>query len=146
MSGAVLGTAPDDRVRRGLSVARRGGVSALRKGNLKLHYLWSEGELDLYDMAKDPTEQNDLYNPADPTSAELWELMEPWVDEAHALAEDVDMKRYAVEYMKQMGSLDYTRWYENNRQCRKFCARTFGKTMPSRLEIRVQTWTQSGNR
>lgn len=85
-TGQVVGEASPDRALFGLSDARVGVVQSVRQGDLQLHYWWS-GSKQLYDLASDPGEQVDLYDPEDPRVAELWELLRAELERARPLVD-----------------------------------------------------------
>jgi arylsulfatase A-like enzyme len=77
-TGTVLGHAPEDRMRVafnylvGYTVPR---LSVVQE-NLKLMYAW-DGTMHLYDLAADPDELDDQFDPSDPDVARLWDVLEP---------------------------------------------------------------------
>jgi len=76
VTGFPLGIAPADRAVKGLTVARLGPVQSLTRGDLRMHYYWTGGALELFDLQQDPGELNDIYDPTDAEAAELWAIME----------------------------------------------------------------------
>ena len=76
VTGYALGEAPDDRIRHGFANTLLGPIHSARKGDLKLIYRWSNGQLRAYDLASDPDELQNLARvPLAPEFAELWEAM-----------------------------------------------------------------------
>jgi hypothetical protein len=91
MTGYPLGEAPDDRERYSFTVARLGAAQSVRSGDLKLAFNWSGG-LRFYDLAVDPEEAVDAYDPADPRVAELWSSLGPRVRMAQPLAPEFPIR------------------------------------------------------
>ena len=60
---------------------------AVDMGGKRLIYHW-RGDLELYDLREDPTEQRDLYAPGDPDVEALWGLLKPRVEMVEALTDD----------------------------------------------------------
>lgn len=92
MTGFPLGTAPDDRLRRAVSVARGQGHNALRRGDLKLIFRWTTGELMLYDKAADPQETTNRFDLTTPEHAALWLELRDYVEATEPLAPDVSVR------------------------------------------------------
>jgi hypothetical protein len=84
VTGIKIGTAPEDRVRYGEALARKGGITSVTKEGLKLHYQWS-GRVTFYDRNVDPTEQNNLYSVDDPRVLELWSHLRPVAEDMAGL-------------------------------------------------------------
>ena len=89
MTGYPLGEAPDDRARFAFAVARLGPVQSVRHGSMKMTFSWLGEAPRVFDLAADPGETVDVYDPADPRTLALWEqllprlaLAEPLVPEA----------------------------------------------------------------
>jgi arylsulfatase A-like enzyme len=80
-TGTVLGHARHDRVRVGFNYLRGNGVPIVSavQSDKKLMYWW-DGRKRFYDLAVDPDEENDLYNPSDSTVIALWEKLQPIVE------------------------------------------------------------------
>jgi arylsulfatase A-like enzyme len=80
-TGIVVGHAPEDRVRVsfdylvGYSIPL---ISAVQEDR-KLMYGW-DGTKRFYDLALDPDEEVDLYDPSDPDVVRLWETLQPIVE------------------------------------------------------------------
>jgi arylsulfatase A-like enzyme len=93
MTGIPVGLAPADRVRHAFTDAYKGPITAVRQGSWKMQFRWATSEeapqnLSLYDLATDPDEQQNLYDPAAPSpeALALWPYLrddvvkaEPWV-------------------------------------------------------------------
>lgn len=86
ITGLAVGKAPADRARFSMSDGYVGPVQAVVKGDHKLHFRWADdgthSNLELFDLASDPAESQDLYDPAAEPSAllsELWGLLKPQV-------------------------------------------------------------------
>ena len=60
---------------------------AVDLGGKRLIYHWL-GDLELYDLATDPAELDNLYAPGDPDVQALWELLKPRVERVEALTTD----------------------------------------------------------
>jgi len=89
LSGYVLGTAPEDRPRFAMSVARLGPEQSVTLDDWKLVFSFS-GRLYLFDRSTDRYELTDLYpdHPDDPHVLSLWNLLLPRVHALHALVPD----------------------------------------------------------
>ena len=74
------------------SRARLGVVQALRVDDLRLLYSWNSGEKHLYDLSTDPDEQVDLYDPADPRVAEMWETLLPLTEAIDLIVDDTPLE------------------------------------------------------
>ena len=61
------------------ALARTGGVQAIVKDGVKLHYNWFDGSLRMWDRTVDPEETTDIFTPADPLAQELWAELKPQV-------------------------------------------------------------------
>ncbi len=85
VTGFPLGDRDPAGLRFATSVARSGGVQSVRKENWKLIFNWS-GNLRLYDLDEDPSEQDNLYSPSHPKAKELWQDLKPFVEVAEPLA------------------------------------------------------------
>jgi arylsulfatase A-like enzyme len=59
-------------------------VAAIRRGNFKLLEFFEDGHLELYDLAADIGEQNDLSDTMPDTTRELHELMQRWREDVGA--------------------------------------------------------------
>jgi hypothetical protein len=88
MTGIPVGAAPDHRATFALSSARIGTFQSVRRAGFKLVYTWRTGALELYDLATDPDELVDVYDPADPVAIGLWEQLRPHVELAEPLVLD----------------------------------------------------------
>ena len=86
LSGHVIGSAPSDRSRFGMTVARGGGMQSITGASgFKLVFLYRTGEVELYDRNTDPTETNNLYTPDHPEVAPLWAQLLPRIEAMSAL-------------------------------------------------------------
>jgi arylsulfatase A-like enzyme len=96
VQGVPLGHADPERPRFAFSAAKVGVFQAVRHRDDKLHFSWSDPEdlddwqrfgqgIHQYDLAADPGELVDRWDPASPRSQELWSLLEPQVQAASAL-------------------------------------------------------------
>jgi arylsulfatase A-like enzyme len=90
MTGYPLGEAPEDRLRRAITLDRA-GQSALRREELKLLFRWPSGERLLFDRVADPLETTNIFDADDPRHAALWTEMVPYVQGAEALVPGVDV-------------------------------------------------------
>ncbi len=70
-----------------LSYRNEDTIQTVRTPTEKLIYRW-DGEKQYYNLAVDPLEQIDLYDPEDPRVVALWELLQPKVDELAAEVAD----------------------------------------------------------
>jgi len=91
MSGWPLGSAPADRARFAVSVARGEGRNALRRGPHKLIFSWTTGERALFDVVADPLEEVDLFTPGEATSEAMWAELLPYVEATDPLAPEVSI-------------------------------------------------------
>jgi arylsulfatase A-like enzyme len=88
MTGLPIGTAPADRPRFALADGYMGPVQSVRRGSSLLQLRWARGRegenLEHYDLASDPTEERDLFDPTAPSDEvrALWELLRPQVEAA----------------------------------------------------------------
>jgi len=55
-------------------------LQSVDQDGLRLMYWWEDGRLALYDVAADPGERDDRYDPSDPRVLALWELLKPRVE------------------------------------------------------------------
>lgn len=80
-TGAVLGDAPDDRMLVGFDyfVGHSIPLISVVQSDLKLMYAW-DGTIHLYDLAVDPDELVDQYDPKDPDVERLWNVLEPRIE------------------------------------------------------------------
>jgi len=84
LSGSVVGTAPPDRPRHGLTLGRQGAISSLEREGMKLMFSW-EGEATAYDRTVDPGEAHDLFDLDDPAILRLWDELRVEVEDASAM-------------------------------------------------------------
>jgi arylsulfatase A-like enzyme len=89
MSGYPLGQAPADRSRFAVAVARGEGRTVLRKGDLKMHFTWSSGQRELYDLSVDPGETDDRFDEGDPLSVEMWAELRDYTEAAALTAPEM---------------------------------------------------------
>ncbi|MEZ4239431.1 MAG: sulfatase-like hydrolase/transferase [Myxococcota bacterium] len=82
VTGIPIGEAPDDRPRFANTIARFGPISSVIQDHWKMIFRW-DGTVQLYDLAADPQEQTDLYDPAAPTdrAKTLWAELRPRIEE-----------------------------------------------------------------
>jgi arylsulfatase A-like enzyme len=90
VTGEVVGTASDDRLRFSESLARKGGVQAVQQGDLRMQYRWHLGRVDVYDTTADPGETTDILDPTDPTHLELWTALKARAQQMAELVVDGD--------------------------------------------------------
>jgi len=88
MTGIPLGEASEDRATFALTSARNNTLQSVRQSGHKLIYTWSTGGVELYDLAADPGEQANVYDPADPIALALWDLLLPRIELAEPLVFD----------------------------------------------------------
>lgn len=87
LSGSVLGTAPADRPRFGMSVARSGVLQSVTKDDRKLIFDW-KGTVTAFDRGADRYEAVDVFDATDPRDQALWDLLVPRVQAMRALQPD----------------------------------------------------------
>jgi len=85
VTGVPAGEAPADRTFYALSVGQIGPRLQATRGTLRLHYGWSTGAIEAYDLAADPAESKDVYDPFDAAQTSLWEALDAWADELQPL-------------------------------------------------------------
>ncbi len=85
LPGAVVGTADPDRARLAATVGFDGPTASVTRAGQKLVY-WFDGRVEQYDLRVDPQERQDRWDPADPGSQALWEVLRPHVERLDALA------------------------------------------------------------
>ena len=96
VTGAVLPDGvSDDRIRYSMAIARTGAVQSIRRGTQRIHFYWSTGAVVVTDTDVDPTEREDLYDPAGELTLELWELLKPRVEQAEAA---LDTDRWPITW------------------------------------------------
>lgn len=78
-SGLPVGMADPLRPIFGESYSREGPKLSVSVGDMKLIYKWT-GEKELYDMAADPLEQTNIYDPKDSRVVSMWQELTPVVD------------------------------------------------------------------
>jgi len=87
MTGIPLGEAPEDRVRYAMASARLGQITSVIQDGWKLTMRW-QGGMTLSNPGTDPQESEDYYDPDDPKTLELWNLLKPRVQAAAPLVPD----------------------------------------------------------
>jgi arylsulfatase A-like enzyme len=85
ITGLPVGEAPYDRALIHDSVGRVGPLVQLSRGDLRMHYDYTQGTIEVYDTVADPGQTADLYDPFDPEHARLWELTDAYADELEPL-------------------------------------------------------------
>ncbi len=80
ITGLPVGEAPADRALDFLAVGRLGAVQSVVLDGWKLVYRWNTGQRWLYDLANDPAEQTDLYEPKHPRAVALEAILAPRVE------------------------------------------------------------------
>jgi hypothetical protein len=63
----------------GESYSRAGPKLSVSVGDVKLIYNWT-GEKELYDLAADPLEQTNIYDPKDSRVVSMWQELAPVVE------------------------------------------------------------------
>ena len=93
VTGEVIDDIEAGRVRYSMANARAGVVQSITRDTQRILFYWRTGEVVVTDAATDPGETENLYDPADPMTLELWELLRPRVEQA---VEAVDQGRWPV--------------------------------------------------
>ncbi len=91
ITGYPLGSAPPDRIRFASTQGRLGGLSRAERDGLAVIFRWEEGTVQAYDRAVDPKEQVDVWDPADPAQAALWEALAARTEAEAALAPHLEL-------------------------------------------------------
>jgi arylsulfatase A-like enzyme len=80
-TGTVVGHARYDRVRIAFNYLQGYSIPIISviKVDKKLMYWW-DGTKRFYDLATDPEEENDIYDPSDPDVIALWEELQPVIE------------------------------------------------------------------
>ena len=78
VTGFPLGERDPDAPRFATSVARLGAVQSVIVGQWKMIFNWS-GSAAVYNLQVDPDEQDNLYDPEDAKTQELWGFLKPYV-------------------------------------------------------------------
>ena len=78
LSGYVLGAAPDDRPRFGMSVARAGVLQSVTRDDRKLIFDW-DGHVTAFDRRRDRYEAEDVFDAGSAQDRALWDLLLPHV-------------------------------------------------------------------
>jgi arylsulfatase A-like enzyme len=79
LTGRAVGTRSEECPRHASSIKGGETLNSIDVAGMRLIYRW-DGALELYDLAADPGEEDDLYAPGDERAAALWEIMEPRVE------------------------------------------------------------------
>ena len=87
LTGHVVGEAPNDRIRLVSTVARIGAHTAAERDGIKVIFDWA-GTVTAFDTRVDPGETNDIWNPADPEQAALFEAIRVRAEAESALMPD----------------------------------------------------------
>ena len=95
VTGTPIGLEAPDRVRFAMSNAYTGPVLAVRRGEHKLHFRWSGQPTRVFDVVADPVEREDLFDPDDPTTLALWDLLKPRIEQAIPYVAD-DPRRHEL--------------------------------------------------
>jgi arylsulfatase len=85
ITGYPAGDAPYDRPLIHDSIGRVGPLIQISRGDLRMHYDYGDGKLEVYDNLADPTQLSDLYDPFDPDHTAMWELVDAYADELEPL-------------------------------------------------------------
>jgi choline-sulfatase len=85
VTGSPVGDADPDRVLYSVSSGNAGLRLLATWRSLRMHYDWSGGGLQVFDLAGDPMEQVDVYDPFDPDQTALWEALDAYADELEPL-------------------------------------------------------------
>ena len=80
VTGYPVGTAPASRPIYGEALARIGGINVVTLDDWKMHFRWY-GAVEVYDRGSDPGETINLYDPEDPKTLELWDLIRPQAEQ-----------------------------------------------------------------
>lgn len=88
VTGYPVGEAPYDRPLYFDTVGRLGPLVQVSKGDLRMHYDYTDGTLAVYDTLADPWQREDIYDPFDPDQTALWELTDAYADELGPLIEE----------------------------------------------------------
>ncbi len=81
ITGHPVGEAPFDRTIIHDVVGRVGPLVQLSQGDLRMHYDYQDGGLQVYDIGADPKQTHDIYDPFDPAQTKLWEQVDAYADE-----------------------------------------------------------------
>ena len=87
-TGMPAGTAPADRPIFAETIARHGTLLSVIQGDDELIYGFN-GKKELYDLAADPTETKNIYDPKSPTVIALWKLLQPKVDAMYKIVPEL---------------------------------------------------------
>jgi arylsulfatase len=85
VTGHPVGEAPYDRPIYHDTVGRVGPHIQVTAGDLRMHYHFDGGELEVYDMVADPLQRSDIYDPFDPEQTALWEVVDSYADDLEPL-------------------------------------------------------------
>jgi arylsulfatase len=92
VTGHPAGQAPYDRPLYHDTVGRLGPMLQVSKGDLRMHYDYVGGELQVYDVAADPWQRQDIYDAFDPDQTALWEITDSYADELEPLVSEYTRK------------------------------------------------------
>ncbi len=84
MTGIPLGQAPEDRIRYTMTSARLGQLQSVISDGWKMTMRW-QGGVTVSNPGADPDEVEDFFDPEDPKTLELWDLLKPKVEAAEPL-------------------------------------------------------------
>jgi arylsulfatase A-like enzyme len=79
MTGIPLGQGEEDRATFALTSARLNTIQSVRQNGVKLIYNWT-GTVEMYDLAADPLELTNVFDPTDPVAQQLWGLLLPHIE------------------------------------------------------------------
>ncbi|HLH42501.1 MAG TPA: sulfatase [Bryobacteraceae bacterium] len=102
-SGAIVFSQGTRNVLTGAGNPRFGGLRrAIFSGSMKL-ILWTAGPPEMYDLAADPAERRNLYNPDDPQAIKLRRGLETWIAAMPRLIAPHNLDRISGERLKSLG-------------------------------------------
>ena len=90
VTGIPLGEATEDRVRYTMTSARLGQIQSVISDGWKLTMRW-QGGMTMSNPGADPNETEDLYDPENPRTLELWDLLKPRVLAAEPLIDGANI-------------------------------------------------------
>ncbi len=101
MTGMRLGRAPADRVRFASSQAYTGPVFSVRQGDHKLQLRVETKAVKVFDVAADPEEQHDRYDPDSALTQRLWGFLRPRLDAVRPYVE-ADPRGYTLAWPEEL--------------------------------------------